>query len=67
MNASQFDSREELNDFDFWGEHPEFSLEDWKHEVANDDTRLGYWDWVISEQEKASDESEEAEEAEGVV
>jgi len=29
-----------------WGEHPEHSLEDWRYEVANDDTRLGYWEWV---------------------
>jgi len=29
-----------------WGEHTEYTLDDWKYEVANDDTRLGYWEWV---------------------
>ncbi len=29
-----------------WGEYPDHPVEDWKVEVANDDTRLGYWDWV---------------------
>ncbi len=32
-----------------WGEHPEYPARDWKYEVANDDTRLGYWDWVCSQ------------------
>jgi hypothetical protein len=29
------------------GEHPDFSREDWRYEVANDDTRLGYWEWAM--------------------
>ena len=29
-----------------WGEHPHHPVEDWQYEVANNDTRLGYWDWV---------------------
>ncbi len=29
-----------------WGEHPDHPVDDWKYEVANDDTRLGYWAWV---------------------
>jgi len=31
-----------------WGEHPTWSVADWKYEVDNDDTRAGYWDWVSS-------------------
>lgn len=31
----------------YWeGEDPESPLADWKYEVANDDTRLGYWEWA---------------------
>ncbi len=30
----------------YWGEHPEYLLVDWRYEVANDDTRQGYWLWV---------------------
>lgn len=28
------------------GEHPQFTRQDWKHEVLNDDTNLGYQQWV---------------------
>jgi len=30
----------------YWGEYSDFPLEDWKYEVANNDTRNGYWNWV---------------------
>lgn len=29
-----------------WGEHPRFPVAEWRHEVANDETRQGYWEWV---------------------
>lgn len=31
-----------------WGEHFDYPYSDWKHEVANEYTTLGYWDWVYS-------------------
>lgn len=31
-----------------WGEHPEHPLSDWRYEVQNGDTRLGYWEWVAA-------------------
>ena len=31
-----------------WDEDPELPVCDWQLEVANDDTRLGYWAWVIA-------------------
>ncbi len=31
---------------DFWSEYEEYPIEDWKNEVANGDTRNGYWEWV---------------------
>jgi hypothetical protein len=30
----------------YWGAHPDHPLEDWLYEVANHDTRRGYWEWV---------------------
>lgn len=30
------------------GEHPDYPIKDWQYEVANNDTRLGYWAWVSS-------------------
>jgi hypothetical protein len=29
-----------------WAEHPDWPLAVWRHEVANDDTREGCWQWV---------------------
>jgi hypothetical protein len=35
-----------LNRRDIWANDPAHPVEDWKTEVANDDTRLGYLDWA---------------------
>lgn len=31
---------------DWWGEDKEFPVDEWQDEVANGDTRMGYWAWV---------------------
>ena len=31
-----------------WGEHPGHPVADWQYEIANGDTRSGYWDWVAN-------------------
>ncbi|OAN53645.1 hypothetical protein A7Q26_05575 [Sphingobium sp. TCM1] len=33
---------------DPWSDDPDHPVEDWKIEVANDDTRSGYLDWVVT-------------------
>ena len=38
-----------------WEEDKEWSVEDWKYEVANDDTRLGYHEWVAHNKEDADE------------
>lgn len=35
-----------LSKYSHWEEHPEHPASDWQYEVANGDTRLGYWDWL---------------------
>jgi hypothetical protein len=40
--------QEQLGFASHWDEHPKYPLEDWKYEVVNEDTRLGYWEWVNS-------------------
>lgn len=30
----------------YWGWHPTYPPEDWKLDVANGDSRRGYWEWV---------------------
>lgn len=34
-------------DGDVWGEHPHYDRSSWRHEVSNEDTNLGYWEWVV--------------------
>ncbi len=36
----------------------EFPVVDWQYEVANEDTRLGYDDWVAHRQEAKNDDAE---------
>ena len=33
-------------EFDIWGENKKYPRVDWKYEVCNGDTNLGYWEWV---------------------
>ena len=35
-----------------WGQHPIFRRQEWREEVANDDTLQGYWAWVVSKLEE---------------
>ena len=42
-----------------WGEHPDFPVADWQLQVANDETRAGYWEWVASELELRAIENAE--------
>ena len=32
--------------YGYWGEHPDYPAEDWRHLISSCDSRLGYWDWV---------------------
>ena len=43
---------------DFWGEDPDYPVSLWQHEVEEDDTRVGYWDWVLLRRQEAEDEEE---------
>jgi hypothetical protein len=41
---------------DYWtGEDPDYPVADWKTEVANGDTRAGYWEWSQAAHESDSD------------
>lgn len=35
-----------------WSAHPKYPVTDWQYDVANDDTRLGYWEWVLAKIEQ---------------
>lgn len=38
-----------------WDEDPNFPVADWRYEVGNDNTRLGYRDWVASQRDQEED------------
>ena len=37
--------------YEYWEEYPPYPICDWQYQIANNATRLGYWDWVESERE----------------
>lgn len=45
MNVGQF--AEQFGGY-WHGECPDYPADDWKTEVRNGDTRLGYWEWVAN-------------------
>jgi hypothetical protein len=42
-----------------WGEHPNHPMEVWQTEVHCKNTRLGYWDWVVTKLKLADDKTDE--------
>jgi hypothetical protein len=45
-------------DASHWDEDPDYPLADWQHEVADDDTRQSYKDWVESQKERNAEDCE---------
>ncbi len=43
-----------------WEEHEKFPPADWRMDVSNGDTRLGYWAWVVSQIEATEDDVPDA-------
>ena len=39
---------------DIWASDPNYPVDEWQYEVAEDSTRLGYWDWVVHSYEAAA-------------
>ena len=42
---------------EIWSEDPQYPVSEWQLEVANDITRLGYWNWVEHRKEANQDET----------
>ena len=41
-----------------WGEHPNHPMEEWQTEVHYKNTRVGYWDWVVTKLKIADDKND---------
>lgn len=50
-------------EYGIWGECPAAPLCDWRMDVNNNDTRLGYWSWVAAmlESHEDSDDGQDRE------
>lgn len=48
-------------DYGYWNEHPDHPWQDWMGEVQANDTRKGYWEWVLEQldHEKLDQEHEQ--------
>lgn len=38
-----------------WGEHPEHPRDDWRLDVYEGNTNLGYWEWVSARLDEGED------------
>ena len=54
--AAELDGRPAPEPADPWAEDPRYPLVDWRYEVANDDTRLGYREWARVRAEAAKED-----------
>lgn len=41
--------------YDYWDTHPDHTLNDWQYACDNNDTRMGYWEWVAEKLADAAD------------
>ena len=41
-----------LSGYGPWDNHPDFPVEEWRHEVYMGDTRREYWEWVRAKMEE---------------
>ena len=54
LRQARADLRQAANESggrDTWDEDPNYPVADWQYDVSNDDTRLGYWEWVDAQLE----------------
>jgi hypothetical protein len=42
------DAEELRQQYSHWGEHDQHKVAEWQREVAESNTRLGYWEWVAT-------------------
>lgn len=43
-----------IEELGIWGECGDYPRANWRSEVSNEDTQLGYWDWVIAQHDLGS-------------
>lgn len=50
-------SGELASEYGYWEDHPRYPVRDWLHEVNDNNTREGYWQWVASSMDVDADEN----------
>lgn len=56
-NKTELQIAEGLKAHDAWCEFPPYSRTVWRFEVSNEETQLGYWDWVVQQIEINTNET----------
>lgn len=55
FDLDEFIEDKRLKPADIWASDDQYPVEQWQYEVGEDDTRLGYWDWVSHQKEMNGD------------
>jgi len=55
MAKASFKLKEEAGGY--WQENSDFPLRNWMDEVQNEDTRQGYWEWLVEKMEEAEEDA----------
>lgn len=50
-----------IDDLGIWGQCEDYPRRDWAYEAGNNDTQLGYWDWVITKHDLEPGDAEPSE------
>jgi hypothetical protein len=45
----KIEARKLIEEHGYWGDHPKYSVEDWRHATATENTRMSYWEWVVKQ------------------
>jgi hypothetical protein len=51
MLGNLIGEQNQVQPFEHWGNDPAYPVDDWRAEVANDETRLGYAEWLAVKRE----------------
>ena len=50
---------DEARAMSYWDNDPDYPVEDWRAEVAADDTRQSYTEWIARKREEARDDADQ--------
>lgn len=46
-----------IEEYGYWEEHQDYPVYDWRVQVADNSTRQGYWEWVLTSIESRKEDA----------